>query len=101
MLKKHLLSDATKTPGAEKALFGCWKSALCSKKTFSMLKKSAAQKKNLGKTVLEIRDFDSPTLWANDDIFPGLFLTFPNLALRFGNCDSPTPRENGVGDSGL
>ena len=42
MLKKHPLSDAAKTPGAEKALFGCWKSSLCSKKTFSMPKKSAA-----------------------------------------------------------
>ena len=43
MLKKHPLSDAAKTPGAEKASFGCWKSSLCSKKTFSMPKKSAAQ----------------------------------------------------------
>ena len=34
--------------------------------------------------MLEIRDFDSPTLWANDAIFPGLLLTFRNLALRFG-----------------
>ena len=42
MLKKHPLSDAAKTPGAEKASFGCWKSSLCSKKTFSMPKKSAA-----------------------------------------------------------
>ena len=35
--------------------------------------------------MLEIRDFDSPTLWANNDIFPGLLLTFRNLALRFGS----------------
>ena len=39
----------------------------------------------LGKTVLEIRDFDSPTLWANDHIFLGLRLTFRNLAFRFGS----------------
>ena len=62
-----------------------------------------------GPTLFEIRDFGSPTLWANIDSFSLLFRSsanFENLALRFGtstlqrfgptlfeirDVDSPTP----------